>query len=107
LSRSFQEGTYIPSRSERVDTELLNTLEEDLCKECTRPTLDEVLKDIHLKASQAQGVCTGENLFQVPKLKRLSAECAGRAPEVRLISLTNLKRDKKKSRDPTVRLAGG
>jgi hypothetical protein len=51
LSISCQEGTYIPSRNKgsetfevraveaQGETNFLNTLEEDLCKECTRKTL--------------------------------------------------------------------
>jgi hypothetical protein len=56
-----------PLRSSQLklkETELLNTLEEDLCKECTRPTLRQSVEDNQLKASRAQGVCREENCFK-------------------------------------------
>jgi hypothetical protein len=46
------------------ETELLNTLEEDLRKECTRPTLRQSVEDNQLKVGQAQGVCREVNFFK-------------------------------------------
>jgi hypothetical protein len=39
LEQKFPSGDIYPLKERKGETELLNTLEEDLCKECTKPTL--------------------------------------------------------------------
>jgi hypothetical protein len=54
--------------------ELLNTLEEDLCKECTRPTLRRSIERHPVKVQSSARRMHKVNLFQVPNIKRLSTE---------------------------------
>jgi hypothetical protein len=39
LEQKFPRGEIYPLKEQKEETELLNTLEEDLCKVCTKPTL--------------------------------------------------------------------
>jgi hypothetical protein len=41
LEKKFPRGYKYPFKERKGEIELLNTLEEDLCKECTRPTLEQ------------------------------------------------------------------
>jgi hypothetical protein len=54
---------------------LLNTLEEDLCKECTRPTLRRSVERQPIEGQSSTRSVQGENLFQVRKLRRTSKKC--------------------------------
>jgi hypothetical protein len=54
----------------KIFIELLNTQEEDLCKECTRPTLRQNVERSHLKAQWSVGVRKGE-LVQVINLRSM------------------------------------
>jgi len=56
---------HIPLRFNQLNlkfTELLNTLEEYLCKECTRPTLNGSVEDNQLKVGHRVGSVHRENL---------------------------------------------
>jgi hypothetical protein len=54
----------------RRSSELLNTQEEGMCKDCTKPTLRQNVERSCLKAQSMQGMCRGE-LAQVQNLRRV------------------------------------